>query len=323
MANQGEPSLRFVVEADDADAAEVAAAEAFAAGAAGLEERGTEGSAGISLVIYAAPERAGAVGAAIASGTGIRCVSGPEPVEAVDWGSRWREGLGPLVISPELVVRPSFAASRLGPGQSEVVIDPGQAFGTGEHESTRLALDLLARLPASLRHGASVLDVGTGSGVLALAALRLGAVRAVAFDLDAKAVAVAKENAERNGLAGAFVVFAGPVDALATRVFDVVVANLLKRELLPLARDLATRVSRGGALLVSGLLAGEAEQVRDAFASHGLGEVARAERDDSSGERWLGLRFGFAEGGMRRGCQTASARATASTTGAATGGRRP
>ena len=113
-------------------------------------------------------------------------------------------------------------------------IDPGQAFGTGGHASTRLALELLAALPEEAVHGARVLDVGCGTGVLALSALALGAASAVAHDLDPLATRATQENALRNGLAGPLSVFTGPVAALGGDLFSLVLLNMIRSELLPL-----------------------------------------------------------------------------------------
>jgi ribosomal protein L11 methyltransferase len=206
-----------------------------------------------------------------------------------DWAGAWRAGLAPIVVSDELVVRPSFAAHALAPGQFEVVIDPGQAFGTGSHESTRLALELLAALPRSLRAGMRVLDVGTGSGVLALAALRLGAAAALGVDVDPVAVAVARENARANGLAARAEFVVGSLEALGPRPFDLVLANLLKRELLPLLPSLVKHVRPGARVLVSGILVAEGDFVREQLRAAGLGAVAARERIDASGTAWLGL----------------------------------
>ncbi|HSJ96456.1 MAG TPA: 50S ribosomal protein L11 methyltransferase, partial [Myxococcota bacterium] len=156
--------------------AERAAAEAWEAGAAGFEER-DDGS----LIAYAPAARAEAVRAALAAALGAGAVGAVEPEPARDWPETWKEGLRPLVVSPRLVVRPPFAAFPLAPGQREVVIEPRQAFGTGAHATTALALEALDEALAA-RSRARVLDVGCGSGVLALAALALGAAGAVACD---------------------------------------------------------------------------------------------------------------------------------------------
>lgn len=278
--------------AADAPLAERAAAEAFAAGASGLEERGGEGGAGgTELLVYAPAAEAPRVEAALAAlaaqgaANALRvCPTEAAPEE--DWSVRWREGLGVVRISPRLAVRPPFVPDAGEP--PALVIDPGQAFGTGGHASTRLALTLLDGLVARLP-GARVLDVGTGSGVLALAALALGAAQAVGFDLDVIAVREARSNAERNELGARLQLFAGGIDALRAPPFDVVVANLLRSELLPVLPQLAAALRPGGCAVLSGLLASERPAIERALAAQGLVVEQAREEDDPAGDVWLGL----------------------------------
>jgi ribosomal protein L11 methyltransferase len=269
--------------------AERVVAEAWAAGASGVEER--EGGAGVTeLLLYAPETRADAVASAVAEALGADVAfAAREAVPALDWGARWRDGLAAIAISPRLAIRPSFVDFAPGPGQRVVVVDPGQAFGTGGHASTRLALTLLDELAAARPPGWSVLDVGTGSGVLALAALRLGAGRAVGCDLDRAALAEARANAAANGLAGALRLFAGTLDAVGSARFDGVVANLLRRELAPLLPAIARLAGAGGAVILSGLLVGERGGIEAALARVGLRVAGAREADDPAGDRWLGL----------------------------------
>ncbi len=285
MADEGYVSV--VARAPSAALAERAAAEAFAAGAAGLEER----DEGRCLVLYAPSGRAAAVCTALRSlaREGL-AVESPEPVAPVDWRSAWRQGLEPIEISPRLVVRPSFAPATARAGQVELVVDPGQAFGTGAHASTRLALELLDALEETLLRDGRVLDAGCGTGVLALAAVRLGAQRAVAFDLDPLAVEATRDNARANGLEGRVVAFAGPLDALVPAMrFEVVLANMIRSELEPLLPGLAARLAVGGSLLLSGLLAGEEGRIGAALGAQGLRIAATRRATDASGDAWLAL----------------------------------
>ena len=277
------------VEAQGAVSAEIAAAEAFAAGAVGIEERAGDAPGEVVLLIYAPAAQGGAVRAAAAGASGVRVAAAAEPCAPVDWAGAWRAGLEPIVVSGALVVRPSFSSVSLAPGQSELVIDPGQAFGTGGHESTRLALELLAGLAPAARSGARVLDVGTGSGVLALAALRLGAAFSLGVDVDRVAAAVAAENARRNGLAARAAFVAGSLEGLASQRFDLVLANLLKRELLPLVPLLARHVGPRSRVVVSGLLAAERDDACERLAGAGLRVRDARERTDASGTAWIGL----------------------------------
>ncbi len=244
-------------------------AELSSLGSLGLEERGTE------LLAYFAPDAVAAdqIRALADPARGI-AVHGPEPVPDTDWEQAWRSGLAPRRVAG-LWIRPSWCESV---GQPELVIDPQQAFGSGEHASTRLALELLLE---TLRGGESVLDVGTGSGILALAALRRGAGSAVGFDTDPVALVNAAENRARNGLPLAL--FCGPLEALArTAVFDVGVANLLLHELLPCLPSLAARTRR--ALVLSGQLALERERLQAAIPSGWT--LVREATEHQSGETW-------------------------------------
>jgi ribosomal protein L11 methyltransferase len=215
-------------------------------------------------------------------------VLGRERAPDDDWSLRWREGLGVVRISPRLAVRPPFVADD-GAGGAVLQIDPGQAFGTGGHASTRLALALLDALPDAHRCGARVLDVGTGSGVLALAALALGAAQAVGFDLDPVAVHEARRNAAANGLGGRCLLFAGTASALGGASFDLVLANLLRREVTPLLGGIASSLRPGGHAVFSGLLATERAAFGRALRGAGLRVVGSREETDGTGDAWLGL----------------------------------
>ncbi|MCL4686558.1 50S ribosomal protein L11 methyltransferase [Myxococcota bacterium] len=264
-----------------AESGEIAGAEAWAAGASGIEE-----CADGTLVIYAPDACGDGVREALVACLGAAAVDASEPVPVADWPELWKQGLRPLVVSERLVVRPPFAASPVRRGQRQLVIEPRQAFGTGAHATTALALAALDAAHASLA-GARVLDVGCGSGVLALAALALGARAAVACDLDPIAARETRENAHANRLAKRLVVFTGSVAAVAPVAFDLVVANMIRRELLPLLGELTACVGGAGRLVLSGLLVSEQGLMEAALASAGLRIVATRSEADASGDRWL------------------------------------
>jgi ribosomal protein L11 methyltransferase len=148
------------------------------------------------------------------------------------------------------------------PGAINVTLDPGLAFGTGSHSTTRLCLAWLAQ---RLRRGESVLDYGCGSGILAIAALKLGAGDTVGVDVDPQAIVASRTNAQRNGVTASF---ATPDDipSVATHRFDVLVANILANPLVLLAPALAARVRYGGRIVLSGILEPQAEEVGAAYA---------------------------------------------------------
>jgi ribosomal protein L11 methyltransferase len=207
------------------------------------------------------------------------------PVDDADWTEAWKEHYVAQRIG-QVVVAPSWREEPLGIGEVAVTLDPGMAFGTGLHPTTRGSLHLLQALePMPSR----LLDVGTGSGILALAALRLGAAHAVAFDTDPLAVKAARANAEGNDLAERMEVREGTITSPAPERYPLVVANLVAAVLVDLAPVLAEHVDRGGTLIASGIIEPREPEVTAAFADAGLAVVARR----LDGE-WVSLRLGHA-----------------------------
>lgn len=280
---------RFRIDCAEPVTREWLLAEAFEAGAAGAEESEFDGRCRAD--IYVTPETATPVRDALVelAAPDVR-IGAVEPLPEVDWSEAWKDGLEALVISPRLLVRPPFVAAEPVDGQVQVVIEPGQAFGTGNHASTQLCLEWIdALVPGGdeTTRVDRVLDVGTGSGVLALAAVALGAERALGFDLDPVAIAAAEEAARDNALDDAVEFFAGPIEAVETDPFPLVLANLLKREMLPIAEEIAKRVGEGGRLVLAGLLEEDLAEVLEAFAALGLHEVGRRSQQDPIGH-WVG-----------------------------------
>ncbi len=189
----------------------------------------------------------------------------PLPAHAVvdvpdqDWVRATQAQFGPIRIDERLWIVPSWAQV-VEPGATNLILDPGLAFGTGSHPTTRLCLRWLSgTLPA----GATVLDYGCGSGILAIAAARLGAREVVGTDIDPQALAASRDNAARNAVDAQFV---SPDRLAPGRTFDVVVANILANPLIVLAPALAHRVAVGGRLLLCGVLATQAAEVQEAYA---------------------------------------------------------
>jgi len=176
-----------------------------------------------------------------------------------DWVARSREQFGPIRVSATLWIVPTWR-SPPEPDAINLVLDPGLAFGTGSHPTTRLCLQWLER---SIAGGETVLDYGCGSGILAIAALKLGARRAVGVDIDPDAVATARANARRNGVAGEFLEDCAPLTFTA----DLVIANILANPLKLLAPILASRCRHGGQIALSGILP---DQVRDVESCYSL-----------------------------------------------------
>ncbi len=191
-----------------------------------------------------------------------------EEVEEVDWAARWMEGIEPVAAGPFDVVPTWMAEDHPEqPGRVRIVLDPGRAFGSGHHDTTIGCLEALAALDLA---GRSVLDVGTGTGVLAIAAARRGAHPVVGVDVDPDAVEVARANAAANDVDVELAV--GSVDAV-DGTHDVVVANVLTHTILELADALVAATAPGGHLVTSGIGAGRAHTVVDALAAAGLDDV--------------------------------------------------
>lgn len=207
--------------------------------------------------------------------------------ENEDWAATWKAGLGPRRLTDRLVVKPSWTEWETEPGQVVLEVDPQMAFGTGEHATTRGCLRLLDSV---VREGDRVLDVGSGSAILAIAAVRLGAREAVAVEYDPDANLNARENVEHNGVEGRVRVVEAMADGPLLREmgrFDLLLANILSgviRPLLPAFFE-ALGGSADGRLIVSGILRTEHEDVvRDAVAAG-----FRVERVDEEEEWWSAL----------------------------------
>jgi ribosomal protein L11 methyltransferase len=257
--------IRLAVRVRRADA-ELALAELLALAPAGVEE--TDLGDEVEYAIYGAPGELPELGdVEAAAGGALMSVSSREVAD--DWAERWKSFHRPLVLGDALVVRPPWSPPGAGPAL-DVVIDPGQAFGTGAHATTRGCLELLL----DLAPGGPLLDAGCGSGVLAIAAAKLGWEPVIAVDHDPLAVAATEANAAANGVtldARRLDVRAEPLPAAPT-----VLANLLRPLLLAVAGRMAHAPER---LVASGLLTAEAEEVAAAFTPLGLGETARREHE--------------------------------------------
>ena len=257
-----------------ADRAEAIAAELWDLGAQGLEERdhstldGPKRKGGVTLVAYFPDE---AEAQRIKTAMKKRYPARVEYVVGDDWRDAWRAHFKPMRLGPRLVVRPSWEEVKLRDGDVVLTIDPGRAFGSGTHESTKLVLRELDR---RIRGGERVLDVGCGSGILSVAAVLLGAARARAVDVDPDAVAVTNENARDNGVTSR--VEASTTDVSRLRgTYDIVVANIEARVLVPLAPAIGARVVKRGWLILSGVLLEQLDEVRAAYPGFTLRLVPR------------------------------------------------
>lgn len=205
-------------------------------------------------------------------------------VHDADWAEAWKAHFPVVRVGGRLVIRPTWRHHRADEGDVVIALDPGMAFGTGLHPTTRLCLEALERLAdQGALDRATVLDVGCGSGILSIAAVKLGASRALGVDTDQIAVEATSANARRNGLARRIQVRAGSVPSEESP-FDVVLANLVAGVLVPLAAALRDELRPGGTLLASGILADREAEVTAAFDAAGLAGTGRSSEGD-----WVAL----------------------------------
>jgi ribosomal protein L11 methyltransferase len=193
-----------------------------------------------------------------------------------DWEDAWKRDLQVLHVSPRLVIRPSWLAYT--PRGAEVVLqmDPGMAFGTGHHPTTRMCLQELQKV---LAPGDRVLDLGTGAGILAIAAVKLGARSALALDIAADAVKVARANIRANGVGRAIRVVRGtlPHAQAPASGFEVALANISSAATVRLAHELAAALTPGGRLIAAGIVTERAEEASAALRQAGFIDERRLE----------------------------------------------
>jgi ribosomal protein L11 methyltransferase len=203
------------------------------------------------------------------------------------WQERWKQFFRPIRVTPNIVVKPTWESFQPRGGEIILTIDPGMAFGTGLHATTRLCLESIEkeierRVTQNHTHrntAVSLLDVGTGSGILAIAAALLGARPVLGIDKDPAAVEVAGENVRRNHVEGIVHIGMERLEAIDQR-FDLVVANIDLTTFIPLKKLLADRVGRGGGLILSGVLEEQADALAQAFWNQGLRLTGTRNREE-------------------------------------------
>lgn len=204
-----------------------------------------------------------------------------------DWGENWKKDFKPFKVTKYLVVKPSWETYSPDSARETILeIDPGMAFGTGHHTSTCLALELTDSYFQTIKKPPSVLDVGTGTGILGIACSLLGQSRVLAVDNDPDATAIARKNVQSNGVAGQMTVKDTPL-SLIKGTYDLITANIIHGVLMDLAPDLTRLLDQGGELILSGILKGEqADDILHKYESHGLRFIETRNKDE-----WQAFRF--------------------------------
>ena len=261
-----EPRYPFVRVDVDADLSDEVSAELFELGALGVEERDAttlqKGVEGKITLVASFPDHDAAQEAIAALDPSYNPAL--EEIIGDAWRDAWKEHFHPFPLTPRITVRPPwepYTAQR--PDEHVLELEPGRAFGTGLHATTSLVARALDREQGRLQ-GARVLDVGTGSGILALVALVLGASFVVATDNDPDVIDVVRENAARNQLSERVDASTRDLPELG-ETFPLVLANIEARVLIPMAPALSSRVLPGGLLILSGILAGQEPDILAAY----------------------------------------------------------
>jgi ribosomal protein L11 methyltransferase len=206
-------------------------------------------------------------------------------IDEEDWGKSWKEHFKPFAIVPGLVIAPTWEEYRPAAGEVVITMDPGMAFGTGHHATTSLSLDFI-RETLSGKAGLRLLDVGTGTGILGMAAVLFGAEAVLGIDNDPEAVSAAEENVRRNSLQDHMQISLAPLSSLE-EPYEVVVANIVHDVLISMSGDLARLTAAGGALILSGILTGEqVANIIRVFTSNGFQLSGQESRQE-----WSALRF--------------------------------
>jgi ribosomal protein L11 methyltransferase len=266
--------LQVSVEVD-AEAAEAVAEvlNRFASGGVAIEIRGgTEGPVTVKAYLPVGPDTSRVqdqLAQALWHLGQIYPIPAPafSSIAETDWADAWKQHFHPLRVGQHIVIKPTWCECETTPNDILIELDPGMAFGTGLHPTTQMCL---MALEEEVRPGMQVLDLGTGSGILALAAAKLGASAVSALDTDPVAVAAAQENARRNGVAKVVTVTQGSLDQ-ATKVYDLVVVNILAKVIIALAREgLAERVRWGGRWVTAGTIEPQVTEVMAALEAAGL-----------------------------------------------------
>ena len=199
-----------------------------------------------------------------------------------NWAESWKRHFKPIDIRSKLLIKPSWSRRKVRAGQRVVVLDPGLSFGTGQHPTTRFCLEQLVAVRVS-RRKQSFLDVGTGSGILAISAMKLGYAPVSAFDFDPVAVRIAQGNARRNRVK-LRVARKDVTDVKGAAQYDLICANLLADLLLAERHRLVSWLNPGGTLVLAGVLRLQFRDIQDAYQKAGLHLIASvAENEWESG----------------------------------------
>ena len=216
--------------------------------------------------VYISPEDSPAEAVAFLTeryaAAGIQNTIGTAPCVQEDWINNWKKYFHPIPVGKKLLIRPDWEQTENPEGRTVLDLEPGIAFGTGTHETTRLCMEFLEEY---VKPGSTLLDVGCGSGILSVAGLLLGAESAVGVDIDPLAVKTAGQNAERNHVEDRFTGICGSLTEQVEGTFDVVAANIVADVVIELTKDIGKYLAPGAVYLMSGIIDEREQDVLDAL----------------------------------------------------------
>ena len=206
-----------------------------------------------------------------------------EIMEDQNWNKLWEKSREVIHVSDRIVVKPTFKSYQAKENEIVLTIDPKMSFGTGEHQTTRLMLKILEKI---VKPGMTVLDVGSGTGILAIAAIKLGAQKAVAIDFDEICLENCRENSILNKVEKSIEIMTGEIDIIKQNNFDLVIANIQKNVLIEIAEKIKERLNQNGKVILSGLLKSDKVEIEKKYHSLGFKTVQIEQMDE-----WIAILF--------------------------------
>jgi len=204
-------------------------------------------------------------------------------LENKNWNEEWEKSINVIEVTDKIVIKPSFRNYEEKPGQLVITIDPKMSFGTGEHQTTKLMLKLIEEY---LKPGMKVLDVGSGTAVLSIAAVKLGAAKAVAIDNDELCFENGNENCRLNNVADKIQLRIGEIKEVEENGFDLILANIQKNILINIPGDIKSRLKNDGLVILSGLLEDDETDIKKHFNKTGLSFLKKEKMDE-----WIAVVF--------------------------------
>jgi len=190
-----------------------------------------------------------------------------ESLPEINWNEMWERGREVIRVSDNFVIKPTFKDYKAQPGEIVLTIDPKMSFGTGEHQSTKLIINLLQKYVRPSMH---VVDVGSGTGILSIAAIKLGAAEAVAVDNDERCYENCIENCELNSVTGKVEIVKGEISDIKEKNFDLIIANIQKDVLLEIANQIIEKLKPNGIAILSGLLIEDEKNIEERYTKTGF-----------------------------------------------------